>query len=84
MTMSERTTYEIVLRGRASARTLWPLLDDFSLSHTADGNTHLTGDICDPSHFHGILAHLIAVGAEVISICPHQCISDSEPTERQQ
>ena len=29
--MSDRTTYEIVIRGRASNRLLRPLLDDFTL-----------------------------------------------------
>ncbi|MCH9806074.1 hypothetical protein K0U73_19995 [bacterium] len=69
--MSEPTTYEIVLRGRAGTRILWPLIDDFVLTQTADGNTQLVGKICDPSHFHGILAHLTSVNAEVISLCPY-------------
>lgn len=82
--MSERTNYEIVLRGRASARILWPLIDDFTLTQTTDGNTHLVGEIRDPSHFHGIFAHLIAVSAEVISVSPRQRPSNSDATENQQ
>ena len=79
VTMSEPTTYEIVLRGKASVRLLRPLIDDFTLSHTPDGNTHLIGTICDQSHFRGVLAHLTSVNAEVISIAPHEIIA-SRPT----
>ncbi|MCU1379454.1 MAG: hypothetical protein JWN29_2437 [Acidimicrobiales bacterium] len=68
--MSEPTTYEIVIRGRASARILRPLLDDFTIDHESDGVTRLIGDIGDPSHLHGILAHLTSVNAEVISVAP--------------
>lgn len=81
--MSEPTTYEIVLRGRASARILWPMIDDFTHTRTADGNTHLIGDIWDPSHFHGILAHLTSVNAEVISVGPHQTTSGRRTNETQ-
>lgn len=68
--MSTPTPYEIVLRGRASARLLRPLIDDFVIDHSGDGVTHLTGDIRDASHLHGVLAHLTAVNVDVISIAP--------------
>ena len=68
--MPEPTTYEIVVRGRASARLLRPLLDDFTVEHTADGTTRLVGEIRDASHLHGVVAHLTAVNAELISITP--------------
>ena len=72
--MSEPTTYEIVLRGRPSERLLWPLLDDFAIDIdiSTDTMTHLVGDICDPAHLHGVLAHLTSVNLEFISIAPHQ------------
>jgi hypothetical protein len=70
--MSEPTTYEIVLRGRASARLLRPLLDDFTVDHAQQGVTRLVGDIGDPAHLHGVLAHLTSVNTEVISIAPLQ------------
>jgi hypothetical protein len=66
--MSEPTAYEIVIRGRASARLLRPLLDDFTIDHASDGVTRLVGDIGDAAHLHGVLAHLTSVNAEVISI----------------
>ena len=69
--MLESTTYQIVLRGRASARLLRPLIDDFTISHGSEGVTNLTGDIRDSSHLHGVLAHLTSVSAEIISINPH-------------
>ncbi len=68
--MSTPTTYEIVIKGRASARLLRPLLDEFAIDHDVDGVTRLTGDVRDASHLHGIVAHLTSVGAELISICP--------------
>jgi hypothetical protein len=68
--MPEPTTYEIVLRGRASAHLLHPLVDDFTVTHGPDGTTRLVGAVVDASHLHGVLAHLTSVNAEVISIAP--------------
>jgi hypothetical protein len=68
--MSTPTTYELVLRGRASARLLRPFLDDFTIDHRSDGVTRLVGDIGDAAHLHGLLAHVTSVGAEVISLAP--------------
>ncbi|MGB3412533.1 MAG: hypothetical protein WBA45_15200 [Microthrixaceae bacterium] len=68
--MTERTTYEIVIRGRASARLLRPLLDDFTFDHSADNTTRLIGEVTDAAHLHGLYAHLASVHAEVISIAP--------------
>jgi hypothetical protein len=66
--MSEPTTFEIVIRGRASARLLRPLLDDFTFQHPADGNTRLVGVVRDAAHLHGVVAHLTSVNVELISI----------------
>lgn len=68
--MFEPTNYEIVIRGRANARILRPLLDDFVCDHTDDGQTHLVGEVHDPAHLHGVVAHLTAMNAELISIAP--------------
>ena len=68
--MATPTTYEIVIRGRATERFLRPLLDDFSIDHDIGGGTRLTGDVRDAAHLHGIVAHLTSVGAELISIGP--------------
>jgi hypothetical protein len=68
--MNTTTTYEIVIKGRATARFLRPLLDEFAVDHSVDGVTRLTGDVRDASHLHGIVAHLTSVGAELISIGP--------------
>ncbi len=68
--MPSTTTYEIVLRGRPSARLLRPLLDDFTFDHGGDGVTRLVGEIGDRSHLHGILAHLTSVNVDVVSIAP--------------
>ena len=77
--MSQLTTYEIVLRGRASPRILHPL-DDFTITHSPDGNTHLIGHISDPSHLNGVLAHLTSVNTEIVSINPHHPITDHPST----
>jgi hypothetical protein len=68
--MSTPTTYEIVIKGRASARLLRPLLDEFAIDHDIDGVTRLIGNVRDASHLHGIVAHLTSVGAELISVGP--------------
>jgi len=71
--MPEPTAYEIVIRGRAGARLLRPLLDDFAFDHATDGVTRLTGEVRDAAHLHGVVAHLTSVNAELISITPlHQ------------
>ncbi len=68
--MNEPTTYEIVIRGRASHRLLDRLSDDFTVEHTAGGNTQLTGVVRDPAHLHGVLAHLTSIAAEIVSVGP--------------
>lgn len=68
--MPATTTYEIVLRGRPSARLLRPLLDTFTFDHGCDGVTRLIGEIGDRSHLHGVLAHLSSVNVDVVSIAP--------------
>ncbi|MCU1366681.1 MAG: hypothetical protein JWL72_931 [Ilumatobacteraceae bacterium] len=68
--MTTTTTYEIVIKGRATERFLRPLLDDFSIDHDVEGVTRLTGDVRDAAHLHGIVAHLTSVGAELVSIGP--------------
>lgn len=68
--MAEPTTYQIVLRGRPSVRLLRPLLDDFTIDVSADCATRLVGDVADPAHLHGIVAHLTSVNVEIISIAP--------------
>jgi hypothetical protein len=68
--MPEPTTYEIVIKGRAVARLLRPLLDDFTFDHTADGVTRLIGEVRDAAHLHGVVAHLTSVNAQLISIAP--------------
>ena len=73
--MNEPHLVEIVLKGRAGAQTLRPLLDDFTLSHTPDGNTHLVGTARDAAHLHGVVAHLTSMNTELVSIVP----IDGEP-----
>ncbi len=68
--MTRSTTYEIVIKGRATTRFLRPLIDDFAIDHSVDGVTRVTGEVRDAAHLHGIVAHLTSVGAELISIGP--------------
>ncbi len=68
--MAEPTTYQIVLRGRPSARLLRPLLDDFTIDTSTDCVTRLVGAVADPAHLHGIVAHITSVNLELISIAP--------------
>ena len=68
--MTAPTTYEIVIKGRASARFLRPLLHDFSVDHSLEGVTRLIGVVRDAAHLHGVVAHLTSVNVELISIAP--------------
>jgi hypothetical protein len=68
--MTAAITYELVLRGRASARLLRPLLDDFTIDHSAPGVTRLVGPVLDACQLHGVLAHLTSVGVELVSLGP--------------
>ncbi len=80
--MNEPTTYVIVIKGRASARFLRPLLHDFSVDHTLDGVTQLIGQVRDAAHLHGVVAHLTSVNAQLISIAPlTTCPTTPQPDE---
>lgn len=68
--MTTATTYELVLRGRASARLLRPLLDDFVLDHGTPGVTRLVGPVLDACHLNGVLAHLSSLGVDLVSLKP--------------
>lgn len=68
--MTAAITYELVLRGKASARLLRPLLDDFTIDHSTPGVTRLVGPVLDACQLHGVLAHLTSVGVELISLGP--------------
>jgi hypothetical protein len=61
-------TYEICIRGRASRQLLRPLLDEFSITHDEDSNTHLIGVIVDQAQLHGVLARLTQLNAELLSV----------------
>lgn len=68
--MNEPTTYEIVIRGHATEQILGHLSDDFAIDHSQPGTTGLIGAIRDPSHLHGVLAHLTSVAIEIVSVTP--------------
>ena len=60
--------YQIDIRGRATERLLRPVTDEFTIEATPAGNTRMTGDIRDPSHLHGLLAHFTSMNAEVVGL----------------
>jgi len=68
--MAEPTTYEIALRGNVGARALRPLIDDFRATESEPGITRLVGVIRDPSHMHGLVAHLASMAVDIVSIVP--------------
>lgn len=79
--MTEPTRYEIVIKGRATAGLLRPLLDDFSFEHTGD-TTRLTGEIRDGAHLHGVVSHLTSVSVELISVAPTGQVSNRSTSTR--
>ncbi len=68
--MHEPITYEIELRGNVGARSLRPLVDDFSVDRAVNGVTRLVGTIKDPSQLHGVIMHIASMNLEIISIGP--------------
>lgn len=68
--MTEPTAYEIALRGNVGSRSLRPLVDDFSVTESEPGVTRLVGLIRDSSQMHGLVAHLVSMGVDIISIVP--------------
>ena len=66
--MTSPTRYEIELRGRATHRVLRPVVDEFRIESTDAGTTRLVGEIRDPAHLHGLLAHLTAMNVELVAV----------------
>ena len=75
--MPETTTYEIVIKGRAGARLLRPLLDDFALEYGV-GVTRLNGEVRDAAHLHGVVVYLTSLNAGLISIAPLSTSTNNE------
>ncbi len=73
--MNEPAVYELVLRGLLSARLLAHLADDFAVE-SGGGTTRLIGEIRDPAHLHGVIAHLTSLAVEIVSIAPHESGDD--------
>lgn len=66
--MSHPNRYEIEIRGRATRRALHPVIDDFRIVPTERGTTRLVGEVRDPSHLHGILAHLTSFNVDLVAM----------------
>lgn len=62
------TRYEIELGGHASERVLRPVIDEFTIEPTDVGTTRLVGEIRDPSHLNGLLAHFTSLNVEVLAL----------------
>ena len=60
--------YEIEIDGRVTDRVLRPVIDDFHIEQTTWGSTRLVGEIRDPSHLNGLLAHFTALNVEVLQL----------------
>jgi DNA-directed RNA polymerase subunit H (RpoH/RPB5) len=68
--MNEPTTYEIVIRGRASERILAWLCDDFSIETIPGRDTRLVGVIRDAAHLHGVVTQLTSLAIDIVSLTP--------------
>ncbi len=66
--MHRPARYEIEIRGRASARILRPVIDDFAIEGTDHGTTRLIGDVRDASHLNGLLAHFTSINVDVVGL----------------
>jgi hypothetical protein len=67
---------------QARGQRRWPQLDEFSFDRTELGVTRLTGEIRDAAHLHSLMAHLTAVGVELISVAPVAQFNQAPPTTR--
>ncbi len=66
--MTSPTRYEIEIRGRASDRVLRPVVDEFRIVLTGAGTTRLVGEIRDPAHLHGLVAHFTSMNIELVAV----------------
>ena len=65
----ETRRYEIVLRGRLTARLAYAL-DGFDVVSFRDGETRLVGWVVDQSALHGALQNVQDLGLELVSVHP--------------
>ncbi len=70
------SVYRIALRGPVPDRFLVPYIDEFTIERT-DVATILTGAITDGSQLHGLVAHLSALGIDIVEL--HEQSGDSTP-----
>lgn len=81
--MFEPARYQIEIRGRATDRVLRPVCDDFSIEPTDHGTTRLVGEVRDPSHLNGLLAHFTSMNVEVLELTRiEQPTRTEQPTEK--
>lgn len=66
--MPRPARYEIEIRGRATQRILHPVVDDFEISPTEHGTTRLVGEVRDPSHLNGLLAHFTSMNVDLVAL----------------
>jgi hypothetical protein len=64
------TMYRITVRGRLTER-LGSAFEGMTL-HSADGDTHLVGEVRDQSQLFGLLDTMRALGVELISAAPER------------
>jgi hypothetical protein len=62
------TRYDIVINGELGAR--FAAAFSGMTIRAADGQTHITGDVLDQSHMHGILDRIRDLGIELVSVTP--------------
>jgi hypothetical protein len=74
--MPRPTRYEIEIRGRADARILRPVVDDFRIETTDHGTTRIVGDVFDASHLNGLLAHFTSMNVELVEL---RRLGDADP-----
>lgn len=75
--MPRPNRYEIEIRGRADARILRPVVDDFRIEATDHGTTRIVGDVLDASHLNGLLAHFTSMNVELVEL---RRLDDADPS----
>ncbi|MEW5869729.1 MAG: hypothetical protein AB1894_10675 [Chloroflexota bacterium] len=66
-TTPDQTVYQIELQGRLEPDWCdW--FDGMSISHTASGNTLLSGRVADQAALHGLLAKVRDLGMKLVAV----------------
>lgn len=79
MSTPQPDVYQIRVNGQLDPRlSAW--FEDFTISHTPDGDTLLTGAVIDQAALHGVLVRCRDLGATILSVNPLTVSQENQET----